>query len=312
MADQELIDNIAQGDLIIGVDATRNDYDLRTLPTVLRSLLTTRLAAARAANAAVAMAAGGEAGASAAVADAVARLAAHLRNGYNWLKAIPTEDVPASEVLEAMESYGWEGGKIGELTATSRIIALSELALAVTPDLPAATRYPANVVTRITTWLGVYSGNKIIANGGNLQTILDDKDAKRELLARAISRVRYHYCAGGDEGEYSVELSRIGYQPKRLPGDAQPAPLPEALGVATFNAATRELTVPELSSHTTSLVAFRKPLGGDSEQAGVSTTNIVGVSDFSPLVVGVTYALSVKPRNSRGFGPESNIITFTA
>ncbi len=158
----------------------------------------------------------------------------------------------------------------------------------------------------------MYNGNKIIANGGVLQTIIDDKDAKRDLLARALSRVRYHYCAGGDEGEYTVELARIGFQPKRQPGDAQPAPLPEAPGVATFNAATRELTVPALPAHTTSLVAFRKPLGGDAEQAGVSTTNVVGVSDFSPLIVGVAYELWVSPRNSRGFGPESNHILFTA
>ncbi len=115
MADQELIDHIAQGDLITAVDDTRNDYDLRKLPTVLRTLITTRLAAGRAANAAVAMAAGGEAGASAAVIGALARMAGLLRNGYSSLKAIPTEDVPDSEVLEAMESYGWEGGKIGDL-----------------------------------------------------------------------------------------------------------------------------------------------------------------------------------------------------
>ena len=83
-------------------------------------------------------------------------------------------------------------------------------------------------------------------------------------------------------------------------------------GTATFNASTRELTIPALPAHATSLVAFRQPAGGAAEQGGVSTTNVVGVADFSPLTPGVTYALWVVGRNSRGNGPESNHVSFTA
>lgn len=181
-----------------------------------------------------------------------------------------------------------------------------------TPELPANLRYPANILTRLTTWLGVLDANKLIAGGDLLQTIIDDKDEKRDGLLKAISRVRYHYCAASDDGEKTVELARIGMQPKRDPGEAQPQPLPGALGTATFQASTRQLTVPAMPDHATFLVAWRKPAGGEAEQAGVSTEPVVGVSDFSPLQAGVTYELWVMGRNSRGSGPESNHVTFTA
>jgi hypothetical protein len=312
MLDQELIDAIAQGDLILAVDATRNDYDLQRLSTPLRDTVTQRLAAGRAANSAVAMAAGNGAAARFAAEQALGRLGALLRNGLSALKAIPTEDVPEGEVLDAMTSYGWENGNLGDLESASRVISLAELAVSVTGNLPAAVRYPANVVTRLTTWLGVYQGNVVLGNGGTMQTIIEDKNRKRDALLKALSRVRHHYCAGSDDGEYNVELARIGFQPKRPPGEAQPQPLPAGIGVATFNAGTRELTVPALPEHATTLVAYRKAAGGAEEQAGVSTTTVVGVSDFSPLVAGVVYELSCAGRNSRGVGPRSNVVVFTA
>ncbi len=312
MADQILIDAIAQSDLILAVDDTRNPYDLRRLTAPLRDIVTIRLAAGRAANAAVAMAGGDVAGATLLAEQALARMGGLLRNGLNGLKAIPEEDVPAAELMDAMETYGWVNGNLGDLDSKSRIISLTETGLAVTPNLPVAVRYPANITTRLTTWLGVYNANKLLAGGGSLQTIIDDKDAKRDLLRAANSRVRHHYCAGGDEGEYTVELALIGDQPKRLPGDAQPQPFPDDAGASTFNGPTREITVVVFPAHASSIVAFRKPLGGAEEQCGVSVNSIVGVSDFSPMVPGVTYELSWAGKNSRGFGKRSAAISFTA
>jgi hypothetical protein len=260
----------------------------------------------------VALASGDRAGASRRVQEAVDRLANLLRNGYNALQAVPEEDVPPDEIADALVTYGWEGGNLGDLVTASRVVALAELAGQVTPSLPVQVRYPANVLNRLTTWLGVYAGNRLIADGGALSTLMDDKDAKRDALVKANARVRFLYCAASDAGDFTPELARIGDQPRRLPGDAQPLPLPEAPGTAVFSAGARELTVPELPAHATSLVAFRQPAGGQAEQAGVSTTNVVGVADFSPLTAGVTYALWVVGRNSRGNGPESNHVSFTA
>lgn len=312
MADQILIDAIAQGDLILAVNATRSLYDLRRLTTPLEELLTTRLAAGRAANSAVAMAGGNAAAAGVLRDQAVKRLGGLLRNGHSVLEGIPEEDVPANEVMLAMEAYGWANGNLGDLDSVSRIISLAELAVSITPSLPAAVRYPANITTRLGTWLGVYQANKLIASGASLQTIIADKDTKRDLLVAVNSRVRHHYIAGGDEGEYTVELALIGEQPKRLPGDAQPQPFPDDAGPSTFNGATREITVGTVPEHASSIVAFRKPLGGTEEKCGVSTTNIVGVSDFSPMVAGVTYELSWAGKNSRGFGKRSAPFSFTA
>ena len=312
MADNRLLDALAQADLILQVDATRSPYDLFKLPEWLMPLVTTRLAEGRAANAGVAMASGDRTGASRRVQEAVERLANLLRNGYNALNAVPEEDVPAAEIADALETYGWEGGNLGDLVTPGRVVALAQLAGQVTPSLPAAVRYPANVLSRLTTWLGVWSANRVIAEGGALSTLVDDKDAKRDALLAANMRVRFLYCAASDEGDFTPELARIGDQPRRMPGDAQPQPLPDAAGTAAFNAATRELTIPSLPAHATSLIAFRQPAGGAAEQAGVSTTNVVGVADFSPLTAGVTYTLWVVGRNSRGNGPESNKITFTA
>ena len=80
----------------------------------------------------------------------------------------------------------------------------------------------------------------------------------------------------------------------------------------TFNAATRELTVAALPANATSIRAFRKPAGGDAEQAGVSTTTTVSVTAFAPLTPGVSYEVWLVGKNSRGDGPESNKVTFTA
>jgi len=312
MPDQELIDAIGTGDLITQVDATRSDYDLSKLTVPLATLVSSRLTAARGANAAVLLAGGSAAAASARVVESRQRLGGLLRNGHAHLRSIPEEDAPAADVLQALETYGFERGNLGDLESPSRLESLARSAQQVTPELPANLRYPANILTRLTTWLGVLDANKLIAGGDLLQTIIDDKDEKRDGLLKAISRVRYHYCAASDDGEKTVELARIGMQPKRDPGEAQPQPLPGALGTATFQASTRQLTVPAMPDHATFLVAWRKPAGGEAEQAGVSTEPVVGVSDFSPLQAGVTYELWVMGRNSRGSGPESNHVTFTA
>ena len=312
MADNRLLDALAQADLILQVDAIRSPYDLFKLPLWLLPLITTRLAEGRAANAGVAMASGNRTGASRRVQEAVERLANLLRNGYNALNAVPEEDVPVAEIADALETYGWEGGNLGDLVTASRVVALAQLTGQVSPSLPAAVRYPANVLSRLTTWLGVWSANRVIAEGGALSTLVDDKDAKRDALLAANMRVRFLYCAASDEGDFTPELARIGDQPRRMPGEAQPQPLPDLPGTATFNPATREMTIPVLPAHATSLIAFRQPAGAPAEQAGVSTTNVVGVADFSPLTAGVTYTLWVVGRNSRGNGPESNRITFTA
>jgi hypothetical protein len=81
---------------------------------------------------------------------------------------------------------------------------------------------------------------------------------------------------------------------------------------ATFNAATRELTVPAMPDHASFLRAKRQPAGGPESDAGVSNTPTVSVVGIAPLTPGVSYTVWVVGVNSRGEGPESNKITFVA
>jgi hypothetical protein len=310
MHDSESIEAIATADLIVQVDATRSDYDLFKLSRPLLSVLSGRLTEARAAHAGVALAGQDGASASQRVTQAWKRLGGLLCDGFHHLRAIPEEEAPATDVVRALETYGYERGELGAAMSPSRIEILVQTAAHVTSHLPATLRYPKHVLTRMTTWSGVLDANKRIASGGAMETITDDRNRKRELLLKAITRVRHHYCTASDDGKMNPELARVGLQSRLTSRDA--APLPAVPSEAAFQSATRRLTIPALPTRAHVLVAWRRPGGEDAELAGVSTTAAVGVSNFSPLKPGVAYQLWVTGRNASGDGPESNRLTFTA
>lgn len=303
---------IATGELIIQVNAERSFYDPFRLNPSLDDLITTREGAAKVANSAALMGAGDQTGAQDRVVQAREKLAELLRNGFAYLKGLPALDVPVADVNDALESYGWERGLLGDLASPLRIEALAAQAASATPGLDPAVRYPAALLSRIANWLGILRANKSIAGGGTVSDVVNDKDAAREALLAAIGRVRFYYCSASDERDQTPELAKIGLQPRRDSGDAQPQPLPDVPGTATFNAATRELTIPDLPDHATSIKGWRQPAGGQPEVAGVSVGVTVSVSDFSPLVPGVSYTVWVTGHNSRGDGPAGNKVTFTA
>ena len=225
MADQEMLVAIATGSLIVQVDDARSLYDPFRLTATLEPLIVTRLAAAKAANSATLLTAGDQTGARLRVTEARGKLGELLRAGFAYLSGLTALDIPAADVADALVSYGWEGGLIGDLTAPARVEALAEQAAVATPDLDPAVRYPAPLLVRIANWLAVLAANKMIADGGTLETINAQKDAAREALLAAISRVRYFYCSAGDERDQTPELAKIGLQPRRrrsrcrTPGD---------------------------------------------------------------------------------------------
>ena len=67
-----------------------------------------------------------------------------------------------------------------------------------------------------------------------------------------------------------------------------------------------------MPAHTSFLRSKRRPAGGPVTDAGVSNTPTVSVVGIAPLTPGVSYQVWVVGVNSRGEGPESNKITFTA
>jgi hypothetical protein len=314
MADQETIDAIENGELILMVNGARLAGDLFILTGPIQTVVTTRLSDTRAKNAAVTMIGAATIGASAQQQQALDKLADLLRNGHSGIGAIASDDITDAQRAQVYEAYGWEGGLIGDLKTASRIETLGNLAATVATDatVPAVGKYAATLVTRITNWLAIYNAASVLATGGDRQTLIQQRNDARDLLLAAISRVRHFYCAASDDIESTPELAKIGMQPKRAPGDAQPQPLPDAPGAASFDAATRQLTIPALPAHATFIRAYRKPAGGAVESAGVSNSASVSVVGITPLTPGVTYTLWVVGENSRGQGPESNHVTFTA
>ena len=303
---------ILQGELVLQVNATRSLYDPHLLPAAFFSEFTNTLNDAKQWNSAAIFSMGDEAGAQSRLDGAREKLRGLLRNGYHGILAVMDEDIHPGERSNGLVSYGWEGGNIGDLEAVERVESLALLSVGAGTHVPVALRYPVALQGRITNWLGVVNGSKLIANGGARATVITQKDNMKELLLRKLARVRFLYCGASDLGESNPELERIGFQRRRAPGDAQGQPLPDAAGAATWAAGATTLSLAAMPGHATFVVAFRQALGGQPEECGVSTTETVAASQFSPFVPGATYDLWVVGRNSRGDGVASAKIRWTA
>ncbi len=314
MADSATLDAIETAELILQVDAARAAADPFKLPATLQSLVTARLTACKGKNAAATLMEGSTVGASQQRQQAFDKLSDLLHSGYNFIASVPSDDITDAERAQVFASYGWESGLIGDMSSPGRVEALANAAISATadPGVPAQGKYAATLVSRITNWLGVFDAASAIANGGSRQVLIQQRNDARDQLAQADSRVRLAYCSASDDGESTPELAKIGMQPRRAPGDAQPQPLPAAPGAASYNNVTRELTIPAEPEHATFIRAYRQPAGGAAVVAGVSSTTSVSVVGISPLTPGVSYQAWVVGVNSRGEGPESNKITFTA
>jgi hypothetical protein len=147
--------------------------------------------------------------------------------------------------------------------------------------------------------LAILLANEDIAGGGAREIITERKDAERDGLLRKIARVRLYVASTTDAGESDPARALYCFQPKRDPGEAQPQPLPEVPGTATFEAATRLLTIQALPVHATSIVAWRQPAGRDAEPVGSTITTRVSVSETSPLVPGGLPTVGDGPQQPR-------------
>lgn len=314
MANQYVNDTIETGELIVQVDTSRAASDPFKLPATLASTVATRLGTAKSRNAATTIMEGSTRGASQEREAALDRLRELLRNGHSFIKSLMKDDITDAQRAAVFAAYGWQNGAIGDLESATRVETLADLAASATadPSVPAAGKYPAALVTRIDNWHAVLDAATVVANGGDLRVVVKARDDAAEDLHEVNSRVRAFYISASDDGDKTLELARIGMQPRRNPGEAQPQPLPGPAGTATFDPATRLLTVPAMPAHATSLRAYRQPAGGPISFAGASATTSVSVVGFIPLTPGVTYTAWVVGKNSRGEGPISNKITFTA
>ena len=237
------------------VNAERSFYDPFRLNTSLDQLITGRTGAAKVANSAALMATGDRAGAQDRVVQAREKLAELLRNGFAYLKALPALDVPAADVSDALESYGWERGLLGDLVSPLRLEALAGQAASATPEL-----------------------NPAVLSGGAA-------DADRELAGHpageqvhrgrgdGVGCDRRQGCgAGGAGGRHRA--GTLLYSSASDERDQTP------------ELAKRELTIPDLPAHATSIKGWRQAAGGQPEVAGVSVGVTVSIGDFEPAGAG--------------------------
>lgn len=312
MDNQQVSVQINIGELIQAVDNLRLPGDLFKLPVWRRTLLDTRLADLKAKHAATASSEGGTLGSSTEARAALDNLLMYWRDGYNIIRGIPSYQITDAQRLSVLTSYGWEGGLIGDFT-DSRVEYLANQAMFVTPQIATvAHRYPVQLIGLIEDQLLILNANQPIATGGLSQMATAARVEALTLMEAVTSRVRFYYCCASDERESTPELARIGFQPKRGPGEAETQLLPDAPGPVTYDAIARTLLVNALIAHATFYRAFRQPAGGQPELAGESDTTTVSVVQFSPLTPGVTYEFWLVGVNSRGEGPESNHITHVA
>lgn len=312
MADILMQESILHAQLILRVDDELSPYDEHKLSAAIRAAVTLALTDARQKNSASNRAAGDEAGAGRRLLEARAKIVGLIRNTHNEILSKPDDDVPAGEKEDALVTLGFDQGELGDLKDTVRVATLAQQILDENPNLPTSVRVSASIINRLTNWVGILNANQTIANGGARAAVTSAKNPARDLLLKRLARARLFYCSCTDEGEGDPFLARMDFQPKRDPGDAQPQPKPAAAGTATFDAATRILTIAALPEHATSIRAWRQSLGGAPEPCGISETTSVSAADVSPFIPGVTYDVWVTGHNSAGDGPASNKIRFTA
>ena len=242
--------------------------------------------------------------------DQLSRL---LRDGYNFIQGLGSFAISDAERIGLFVTYGWESGKIGEFT-DARIESLAIQALAASTGIAnPAHRYPTALLNLITTQLDIVNLNQPLATGGSAQLATDVRDAAVDVaaigqLARAVllllGQRRHRPDRRAAPGSAASRVATRGRRNRN--------PLPGEPGIVMFDEASLTLTAPEMPQHATSVRAYRRPMGGEAELAGTSTTTTVSIVASSPLTPGVTYELWLVGHNSQGDGPESTHFTHMA
>ncbi len=206
---------IERAELIQSVDDARDPADPFKLLPALRSLVDTRLADLKAKDAATLLNEGDRVEASASVRAALDQLNLLLRDGYNFIKAIPSYEISEGERLGLFINYGWTSGKIGDVD-DARAESLANQAISTTAAIADPNRrYSNQLITLITAALATVNANQPIATGGGRQAAVAARNAALHLLETANNRVRHFYCSASDDEDQTPELANIGRQPRR-------------------------------------------------------------------------------------------------
>jgi len=307
MPNQRSIELREQGELIQAVDNGLPAGHPFKLDTVLRTLLDARLLDQTDKDFLTGETLGEKLTASGTIRTAYDTLELRLRDGFNFITGIPSDEITDAERLGLHTMYGWDQGLIGVFTDL-RCDTLAQFAPKVTPSNP-AWKYSPALLGKIAAQVAIIDAKKVVATGGEAQSTTTERDAANELLDAILDRIRFFICSRTDATDQTDELTKYGWKPRSDQGEGQGTPFPGETGEATFDAIALTLTLAAKPANSTTIRAMRQVLGGEPELAGTSNTLTVSVVQLGPLTPGATYEFWVVGHNFRGDGPESNHVT---
>jgi hypothetical protein len=227
MPNAESLASIAQGRLVQNVDDQRAAGDNYKLPAFLRPAFDAGLTTLDADDSDTVLTESDRAGGSAAARGAIDAAKDLLRNAHSGIKAIPGTSINAGQRLEVFTAYGWSGGKLGKL-GDARVIGLARLGIQAHPEVAAAFKYSADIVTGLTAQLAIFDANVDNAKVGNREAATRKRDKSLADFNVLLARARFYYCCVGAEADQTPELAKIGFQPRRDPGTVAKPPKPPA------------------------------------------------------------------------------------
>jgi hypothetical protein len=217
MPNAESLAAISQGRLVQNVDDQRVAGDNFKLPAFLRPDFNAGLTALDTADSDTVLTESDRTGGSAAVRTAIDTAKNLLRNAHAGIKAIAATEISAGQRLTVFAAYGWSGGKLGNL-GDARVVGLARLGVQNHPEVPAAWRYDAAIVTGLTAQLAIFDANVDNASVGKREAATRKRDQALEAFRVLLARVRFYYCCVSADSDQTPELAKIGFQPRRDPG----------------------------------------------------------------------------------------------
>lgn len=234
--------SLAQGKLVVSVNATRSAEDPFKLPPALLALIKADISALEIGDSGTHEQEGKRVESSTKARLAFDTLETALRAGYASIGALVSDSLLPTGISDAdriatYTTYGWEKGQLGRLN-DDRLLVLGELAIQAETTLAnPAWRYSPALTTVISEQLSLIEAEEPDAIGGARQVSVAIRNARRDVLQTHISRARYHYCAASDDLDSSKELAKISFQPRRAgipaPPEAPPTPTPTPAPITT-------------------------------------------------------------------------------